>query len=253
MMDNNVKIYISILFLLFGYFSTVHGQTADTTTEAKIWEGIGGKENWQNARYFMFSCIGGKDHTLTQGERRYLWDKLTGDCRFEGITADGDTITILFNLKTAAGTAYINNSEQENRHLTATLVQEALSDFEEDANLLFLPTALEGKNVFYTVEKEKLIGSKRFTVVNLQNEKTSFETSVNGLLYIDEQTGLIQHWLPKQVNQPDTTHYAISGFKDVGGGLVLPTHFRGSDSTATVTYPLAAALVNIETHKFNKP
>lgn len=253
MMDNKLTIYLSILFILFGYLPVSYGQTSDNALEAKIWEGIGGKENWQNARYFMFSCMGGKDATFFHGERKYLWDKLTGDCRFEGITADGDTVVVLFNLKTSKGTAYINNTEQEDQQAATGLVQKALSEFEEDANLLFLPTTLEGKNVFYTVEEEKLIGSKRFTVVNLANEKTSFETSVNGMLYIDEQTGHIQHWLPNQTNKRDGAYYAVGGFKDIGGGLVLPTHFRGSDSSSTVIYPLAAALVNIEAHKFNKP
>ncbi|WP_353181440.1 hypothetical protein [Parapedobacter lycopersici] len=250
MMDNHVKIYLSVLLFLFSYCTTSYGQTADTALEAKIWKGIGGKENWQKARYFMFSCLGGKGQHFVQGERRYLWDKQTGDCRFEGITADEDTLVVLFNLKTSSGAAYVNEEQQEDQQAT-TLVEEALSAFETDANLLFLPTSLEGKDVSYIVEEEKLIGSKRFKVIKLQNHKTSFETSVKGLLYINEQTGHIQHWLPTQTDQP--IYYAISGFKDIGGGLVLPTRFSGNDSTATITYPLAAALVNIEAHKFNRP
>lgn len=251
MRDNSIKAYLIILCSWLGYLSPAYSQTVDTALEAKVWEGIGGKENWQNARYFMFSCIGGENPTPVQGERRYLWDKQTGDCRFEGITANGDTIVVLFNVKTAAGTAYVNNNQQQGQQSADALIAKALEAFEQDANLLFLPTSLEGQGVNYTVEEEKLIGSKRFMVISLQNHKTSFETSVKGHLYVNEQTGHIQRWLPHQTNQPD--YYAISGFKDIGGGLVLPTHFERNDSAANISYPLAAALVNIESHKFNRP
>ena len=198
----------------------------------------------------MFSCIGGKSVLPIPGERRYLWDKQTGNCRFEAITSANDTLVVLFNVKTSTGTVYVNNNQEKDLSSAKALVSKATLAFEQDANLLFLPTSLDGSDVNFTVEEEKLIGSKRFTVVNLQNHKTSFESSINGLLYVNEQTGHIQYWTSNQPNQPD---YTIGGFKDIGGGLVLPTHFTGEDSMSTVTYPLAAALINIEAHKFNTP
>lgn len=66
---------------------------------------------------------------------------------------------------------------------------------------------------------------------------------------MNTETGQVQRWQStKTVNE-----FAISGFKDVGGGLVLPTRFIAGDTAASVTYPIAAALVNIEEHKFNRP
>lgn len=252
-MDNNVKTYLNILSAILICCSLAHAQTKDPVVESKIWKGIGGKENWQNVRYFMFSCIGGEGNPLIAGERKYLWDKQTGDCRSEGVNADGETIITLFNLKTLDGSVFIDDTPLDDPNLAASMIEETLLAFEKDANLLFLPTTLEGKEAWLTVEEEKLVGSKRYTVVYLQNHKTSFETVVDGYLYIDEQTGLIQHWLPKHTDQSISTHYVISGFKDVGGGLVLPTHFKGDNQRTSITYPLAAALINIEAHKFNRP
>ncbi|WP_257668867.1 hypothetical protein [Parapedobacter tibetensis] len=250
MVDNYVKINLALFLTLLIFFTTTHGQPAtNSSVAAKLWEGIGGKENWQNARYFMFSCIGGEKHSFAQGERKYLWDKLSGNCRFDGVTTDDENVIVLFNVKTAEGTAYINGIKIDNQRVAADIIDEVRSDFEKDAYLLFLPTALEGNSVSYTVAEEKLIGSQRFTVVNIKNPKTSFETAIDGQLYMDAQTGQIQEWRPKRA----ANHFSISGFKDIGGGLVLPTRFTGSDTTTSVTYPLAAALVNIEAQKFNKP
>lgn len=253
MMDSNAKIYLNILSAILICFSLSYAQTKDQMVEAKIWKGIGGKENWQNVRYFMFSCIGGESNQLIEGERKYLWDKQTGDCRFEGVNADGETIITLFNLKTLDGSVFVNDLQVDDQNMASTMIEETSIAFERDANLLFLPTTLEGKDVWYTVEDEKLLGSKRYMVVYLQNHKTSFETTVDGRLYIDEQTGLVQHWLPKYTDQSTSNQYAISGFKDVGGGLVLPTHFEGNNQGTSITYPLAAALINIEANKFNRP
>lgn len=251
MMHHIIQFKLGLFVALLSYAAVVKGQVATTNTEVadKLWEAIGGKENWQNARYFMFSCIGGENRAFIQGERKYLWDKQTGNCRFEGITTDDESLIVLFNVKTTEGTVYLSGAKLDNPRTEADIVKEIAAKFENDARLLFLPTALEGDQASYTVAEEKLVGTQRFTVVNIKNRKTSFEAAVDGQLYIDSQTGQAQRWRSNQVPY----HFVISGFKDIGGGLVLPTRFIGSDTTASVTYPLAAALVNIEGQKFSEP
>lgn len=249
MMHNFVKIKLNLVITLFTFVTIVQGQVSDSIVETKLWEAIGGKKNWQNARYFMFSCIGRDGHSFAQGERKYLWDKQTGNCRFEGVTTDDEGIVALFNIKTTDGAVYINGTKLDNPRTVADIISEVTDEFERDAYLLFLPTVLEGDQATYTVAGEKLVGAQRFTVVNVKNRKTSFEAAVDGQLYVDSQTGQVQRWKPSEA----TNDFTISGFKDIGGGLVLPTHFTGSDTATNVTYPLAAALVNIEDQKFNKP
>ena len=129
------------------------------------------------------------------------------------------------------------------------MISDISAEFERDASLLFLPTALEGTHTTLAITGEKLVGSQRFTVVDIKNPKTSFETTVEGQLYIDAKTGRVQQWL----SDDDQNNFTVSGFKDIGGGLILPTRFSTNDSTHNITYPLAAALVTIEAHKFNTP
>lgn len=249
MMHNFTKIKLNLFFVLLGGIATAFGQGSQTNIASKLWEAIGGKENWQNARYFMFSCIGGGNPAFTQGERIYLWDKQEGYCRFEGITADDESVIALFNVKTNDGSVYINGEKLANPKTSADVIKEVSAEFKRDAYLLFLPTALEGDRVSFTVTGEKLIGSQRFTVVDIKNHKSSFEAAIDGQLYVDAQTGQIQQWLSHQ----SQNRFTISGFKDIGGGLVLPTRFTTDDTTKNVTYPIAAALVNIEAQKFNTP
>ena len=249
MMYTYIKFKLSLFISLFICFANCFGQTNGSAIVAKLWDGVGGKENWQNARYFMFSCVGGEKPSLAQGERKYLWDKQTGNCRFEGITTDDEALVVLFNVKTAKGTVYINADEIDNQRIAMDIIEVVIDEFEKDAQLLFLPTVLEGDHATYVIEEEKLVGVQRFTIVNIKNKKTSFEAAVDGKLSLDAQTGQILEWRPNQT----ANHFSISGFKDIGGGLILPTHFTGSDTTVSVRYPLAAALVNIESQKFNKP
>src|SRR5690606_31488047 len=249
MMHNFTKLKLNLFFMLLGGIATAFGQGSQAGLAHKLWEAIGGKENWQNARYFMFSCIGGDHSSFTQGERTYLWDKQEGYCRFEGVTTDDESVVALFNIKTHTGTVYINDEKLSNPKTSADIINEISAEFERDAYLLFLPTVLEGDRVSLTVTGEKLIGSQRFTVVDIKNHKTSFEATVDGQLYVDAQTGRVQQWLSHQ----DQNRFAVSGFKDIGGGLVLPTRFTTDDTTNNITYPIAAALVHIEAQKFNIP
>lgn len=252
MMQHAVKLKLNLFISLWCCATAVSGQVMpsgmEAELEAKIWEAIGGQETWQNARYFMFSCTGGK-HSFAQGDRRYLWDKQTGNCRFDGMTTDDETVTVLFNTVTSTGTVYINNTKLENPRTTDDIVAEIKEEFDKDAQLLFLPTILEGIQASYKITGEKLIGSQRLTVINVENKRTSFATAVAGRLYVDSQTGQVLQWWPAN----GTVGFSVGEYKAIGSGLILPTRFNSSGTATSITYPIAAALVHIEGQKFSRP
>ena len=253
MMQRSVKLKLNLLLVvLWSCITTVSGQVAPSDAEGKLvdklWEAIGGRENWENARYFMFSCTGGH-RSFTQGERQYLWDKQTGACRFDGMTTDDELVTVLFNIETREGTVYINKAKLENPRTTDDIIAEITEEFHRDAHLLFLPTVLDGNQASHSIAGEKLIGSQRFTVINIENKHTSFEAAIAGQLYVDSQTGRVYQWWPSH----GTDGFTIDDYKNIGSGLVLPTRFTSIDTTTSVTYPIAAALVHIEGEKFSSP
>jgi len=243
------KIKLNLLFMLTASTALAFGQDLQDGIINKLWEAIGGRDNWRNARYFMFSCVGGSTSSFAHGERTYLWDKQEGNCRFEGTTTDNESVVALFNIKTNEGSVYLNGEKLSNPNTSAGVIKDVAAEFERDAYLLFLPTALDGDQASYSVTGEKLVGSQRFTVVALRNRKTSFESSVDGELYIDAQTGMIQQWR----SDHHRDYVTVGGFKDIGGGLVLPTRFSSDDSAYNINYPIAAALVHIESQKFSQP
>lgn len=150
----SIKLSLLIIALL-SFTATALGQDKRAAVANKLWTAIGGKENWQNARYFMFSCVGGGANPFVRGERKYLWDKHTGDCRFDATTTDDETLVALFNIKTGDGAVYINGTKLDNPRTAADVIAEATAEFEKDAYLLFLPAVLEGGQVTYTVAGEK--------------------------------------------------------------------------------------------------
>ncbi len=252
MMQRTFKLKLNLLVAVCCWATASIAQVIPSTPEKnledKLWDAIGGQENWQNARYFMFSCTGGR-HLFAQGERKYLWDKQTGNCRFDGVTTDDEAITVLFNIETGQGTVYIQDTQLENPHTTADIIAEITEAFNKDAGLLFLPTILEGNQVSYQISGEKLIGSQRLTVIDVENKHTSFEVAIKGQLYVDPQTGQIYQWLSGK----GLGGYSIGDYKAIGSGLILPTRFTSNDSTTRITYPIAAALVHIEGQKFSRP
>lgn len=256
-MSTNLKRLNPVIFMCVGLsaMSTgVLGQSTQPQVVSKIWDGIGGKDNWTNARYFMFSCIGEDTLSALQSERAYLWDKQTGECRFEGLTIEDEELIVLFNIKTeiTQGQVFVDRNRLNQAPEATEIITAVKEQFEKDASFIFLPTLLEGKASSINLEDEKLVGSKKYMIVHVKNPNTSFESAIEGQLFIDALSGRIQRWHPQDNSVSDKT-YLVGGFKDIGGGLILPTQFTDSNGTNHISYPLAAALVNIEPQKFTQP
>lgn len=213
----------------------------------KIWSSIGGKQQWENARYFMFTCQGPHEQAH-QSAASYLWDRHTGNCRYEGTTADERELVVLFNLHHAEGQVFIDNIAQENAELVAEKIKEVRQGFKKDAELLFLPAIQDGKNAQLSLESERLVGASRQFVAQVKSDETVYGADAEGTIHIDAQSGRIRHWDPRH-----GVSYEVSGYKDIGGGLFLPTRFVAAQGQENVTYSVAAALVHIESRKFTQP
>lgn len=224
------------------------GQTSDLSQ--KIWDSVGGQHNWENARYFMFTCKGPDDLDSQGRSASYIWDRKTGNCRFEGITSDAKEIVVLFNLHSAEGKVFINATLQQGDELSNSQITQTVREFRKDAELLFLPTFLDGENVTISSISEKLVGSSRQLVAEISNKQTAYGTSVDGVIHVDAASGQVRHWSPENTNMPS---YDVSGYKDIGSGLILPTRFVAQHGTQHVSYPVAASLVHVEPNKFTEP
>ena len=80
--------------------------------ESEMMEAMGGRANWEQARFVRF--------TLVRGNRTpiFSWDRWTGQLRIESRNAQGIPFVILMNVKTRQGQAYLDGRALEGKELS---------------------------------------------------------------------------------------------------------------------------------------
>jgi len=214
-----------------------------------IWQGMGGKQSWADARYFMFSCNSNLPKTLP-GTHTYIWDTTTGNCRFDGLSARDEKLTVLFNTKNKTGHAFINNQPLAADSLPSVL-QAVIQSFFNDSFWLFVPQTLINPAQL-TIQEPQLIGAARYYVVEWNTPQINADIH-RSKWFVDTNTGKIFQWQALSDNQTTLYNFLCSDYKDVGGGLMLATTFRDPKTEFFITYPIVSALINVESEKFLKP
>lgn len=249
----NIK-HIRFLFLLVFSFSDVFHHHAFSQTKGQVvnlmWQGFGGKQSWDEARYFMFSCNTNL-HAIVIGEHSYIWDRVSGDCRFEGSSERQEKLVVLFNTKNGNGKAFINGNEITATDSTQKLIQPVMESFSNDSFWLFLPSHLNNSSTL-EIGEPALIGSTRYYVVQVDMPAAPLQISRSKLL-IDTNTGRLFQWQALSNNGTVLYNFQTSNFKDVGGGLTLATAFSDTQAGVSIHYPIVSALINVESDKFSKP
>ncbi|QNL50054.1 hypothetical protein H8S90_25795 [Olivibacter sp. SDN3] len=241
--------YTLLLFISLSFPLSISAQTRDQVLEL-LWKGMGGRQSWEEARYFMFSCET-ELHDMIPGEHSYIWDRVNNNCRFEGTTNDQQKLTVLFNTKTRAGKVYVNNSVIADSDSSSRWLKPILNAFYSDSFWLFPPKLIEAADVTATNEQE-LIGSNRYYVVDIKIRRPNFG-EFPSKLFIDTNTGRIFQWQAFANDGSVLYNFNTSSFKEVGGGLILPTNFADANSSVNISYPIVSALINVEADKFTKP
>lgn len=250
MKTQKFSFYIVLLVSFVAVKPNVFGQQQNSTINAKLWSSIGGEERWNNSRYLMFSCRGNAKTGLAT-ERIYLWDKQTGQCRYEGVDTLESDLVVLFNIKSGQGTVFSSGEKVADSAEEKRIIEGVGDQFKRDASFIFMPTILERDGTISAENQEKLVGKDRHIIANIKNRNTSYHFAVEGRITMDAKTGRVQSWQPTDTTESPNRKYDVSGYKDIGDGLILPTIFSSNGSK--ITFPLAAALVSIEAEKFTHP
>jgi len=241
-----------LLFTLFftsTFHHTVFSQTKDQVLNL-MWQGVGGKQSWEEARYFMFSCKTDL-HTFVSGEHSYIWDRVSGDCRFEGISDDQRKLVVLFNTKNRKGKAFVNNAVISVKDSAQMIIKPVIDAFFNDSFWLFFPNNLSNTATLQ-IRDQELIGNTRYYVIEV-NTPTTTITEFRSKLFIDTNTGKIFQWQTTSKDGILQYNFLTSNFKDVGGGLTLATLFTDTNTGVSIRYPIVSAMINVESDKFTKP
>ena len=88
-----------LLVVMLTLFCQLDLVAQDDSLNKQIWQSIGGQEKWDSLQYLAFSAKGNTiSDQLSKEERKFLFNRSTGACRFDGYSAT-DQVTYLFNFK----------------------------------------------------------------------------------------------------------------------------------------------------------
>lgn len=204
-----------------------------------LWKGVGGKTRWDNTNYILFAASGNESKHVQSG-RKFLINKRSGQVRFEGRLDDGDNIVAIFNFKTDKVLKFSSNGVESKT--SSTEVDDAFAkineQFKKDASFIFLPTLIDkaGK------ANSKIVNAEKLQYISFQLK----DTNLGGELYFNPETGYI-----KQLIDKDGHEFYVNGYKDIGGGLFLPTTFKSMESQEkSASFTTVAAFTEMEDAKF---
>jgi len=206
-------------------------------------KGIGGKEKWDSANYILFT-VRGNDAKPLQNDRKFLIKPTSGQARFEGQSNGGDNIVTLFNFKTGKlSKLFVNGTEVKQMNSETTeLFTQINAQFKKDITFLFLPALIEQPDT-----KTGKITSKILNAEKLQSLPFVLEGGFSGEVLFNNETGQIKQFIDENGNT-----YLVNEYKDIGGGLFLPTNFRNLDNQEkNLFFSTVAAFTEMEESRFS--
>lgn len=238
-----------ILTLVTLFTGCVTGQTKEDVIE-KIWDAAGGKKTWNDSRYLTFDFAPQKDGK-TVLRRSHLWDRYTGDYRFESKTTNNQKLIVLFNVNSKKGRSYINGKQLPDPENSAE-IEKAYGYFINDSYWLIAPLKLDDPGVNVTLDEPEEIEGTPHEVLHLNFDKVGLTPGDQYWLYVDPQTGLIKRWKFLLQGKKEPGIFNWTDYKDLGGGLKLSTRKQNINQNNAITFPVASVLVSVESEKFTK-
>ena len=244
-----MKTILKIAFLyIIIQVDSVLGIAQENNIQIKLESSIGGIENWQNTKFLLFSCTGNDNANLlnSSSDRSLLWNRETGECRFEGQSAKNEKLVYLFNFKRKQALKLFVNAV-EITTVETDLQQDIQQQINEDLKLLLLPTITELKGINFTDTKVKLLHNEKLLSTFVSYDGNFYASPIKGNLLINENNGEIKAF----ENTISTVNYQIDQYKDAGAGLRLPTSFIAlNNKKKSCTFTTVSTFEHVEASKF---
>lgn len=146
----------------------------------QIMEACGGQRNWDNTRYVTWR---------NYGKRLNVWDKHTGDIRFEN-----DITIVLMNVNTGKGRAWRYGKEiTEPGDLQRTL-DFGYQAWAYDSHEVFLPFMLRNKGVILRYIGEGEVEGSPVNILQVTFDDVGPNPDASYHLHIDKESGLLVQW-----------------------------------------------------------
>lgn len=245
-MSTILKITFLILII---QINSVLGIAQENNIQMKLSTAIGGSIKWQDTKFLLFSCSGNEHSNLLddRADRSLLWNRETGECRFEGQSKNKEKLVYLFNFKSKQSLKlFINAVEVGIEQAWQQDIQEQIN---ADLQLLLLPTLSELKGISFTDIKIKLLHNEKLLSSYVKYDENFYNSPIQGRLLINENSGEIKAF----DNNLNGINYQVDQYQDAGAGLKLPTSFIATNNNKkSCTFTTVSTFEHVESSKFTE-
>ena len=210
----------------------VEGQGSEDKKAAaladKVLDSLGGNEAWNNTHYLRFDfAVDREGKTLVR--RSHTWDKWTGRYRLEG-TREGAPYTVLMNVNTKEGTAYLKGNRLEGEELKKALDQ-AYGTWVNDTYWLLMPYKMKDPGVILAYDGEEVKDGDAWDKVRLTFDNVGLTPKDKYWAYVNRKTGFVDRWdfVLKGESKPPAS-FSWKNWKEYGK-IRLADDREGADGT----------------------
>lgn len=145
-----------------------------------VMKAMGGWENWNQTRYVTWRFFGGRLH---------VWDKWTGNVRFE----QGD-MTVLMNINTQEGKVYQGGVEMTQVDSVKKYLNRGYRSWINDSYWLVMPYKLKDSGVTLTYGEGELSDGRPAHVLTLTFEGVGVTPQNKYNVYVDKANNMVAEW-----------------------------------------------------------
>jgi hypothetical protein len=145
-----------------------------------VMDAMGGWENWNKTPYVTWRFFGGRLH---------VWDKWTGNARFE----QGD-LTVLMNINTKEGKVYRNGVAETQADSVKKYLNNGYRSWVNDSYWLVMPYKLKDSGVTLKYGEGTLMNGRPAHVLTLTFEGVGVTPQNKYEVYVDKETNMVAEW-----------------------------------------------------------
>ncbi|MFQ5511716.1 MAG: hypothetical protein ACE5EO_07705 [Candidatus Krumholzibacteriia bacterium] len=247
-MNQRYLVAIAIVVVPLVCPSLVTGHAAKDVVD-RVWDYMGGKENFAKARYVSFTWAFEQEGTIVVS-RHHTWDRYKGDYVLEMKDREsGDDLKAYFNVETRKGVAYRNGTALED---ATEVIERAYRVFINDTYWLLAHTKLEDYGTrlsFFTHEPSETFGG--LLVLHLAFDDVGLTPGDEYWFYSTPQ-GQVVKWRYK-LEGGNEGEFLWQEEKDCGLGLRFCTRKATADGKKAVVFPQIEFTASMDPAVFRPP
>jgi plasmid maintenance system killer protein len=176
-------------------FDLANSDPAGIQLADSIMAAMGGRENWDKARFISWNFFGRRD---------LVWDKQTGRVRIE---SPADSSVYLVNINTGKGRVKFRGVELTEADTLKKMLNRAKSIWINDSYWLTMPFKLKDSGVTLKYLGEDTLKNDRYNILQLTFANVGVTPENKYKLYVGIKDKMIKHWAFFNDAKKDTANF----------------------------------------------